>query len=322
MGKALKTFLILNLLLSAVVVWFGIEHFSNRQVIKARGLILEDTMRTVAQNLAWGREAANEERLRSTFANNTVGQAPEQLDRQDVNTAPFSVPQPVMVEELGTLEQAMNELSRFATQRLALLNQRTEQLIIERERHQAEFTAHVNTEAVRVQTQQDLDRTRATLQSTQNDLAQARRQIDQLNTEKSSLERQVENLNVELTDRNDRIASLEIDIEARTQELRRATERIMRLEAQVAGRTADQGRWIGVPGTILEVDTRWQYVVIDLGEVDGLELFLRAIVHRGDELIGEIAVIRVENTVAIAEIKTETVPEGVNIQPGDQIFFM
>lgn len=304
MGKALKTFLILNLLLSMAVVWFGIEHFNNREVIKARGLMHEATLRDVSQNLGWGREIDREE-------------------AQDRKQAAFTVPQPISVEDLGNLELALNELSRFATQRFAQLNQRTSQLISEEQ-------AHANTERIRSETQaqldttrEDLRRTRETLAQTQNELQQANRTIDGLRADKSNLERQVASLTNELAEKNERIDTLEIDLEARTAELDRALDRIRRYEDILRDGTnaGDQGIWSGVPAKVLEVDTQWQYVVIDLGEIDRLELFLNAYVHRGEEYIGQVNVIRIENTVALAEILQHTIQPGMTIQPGDTIFF-
>jgi len=303
MGKALKTFLVLNLMLSLAVVWFGIEHFNDREVIKARGLMHEATLQSVAQNLGWGREVEREE-------------------PQDRKQAAFTVPQPITVEDLSNLDMALNELSRFTTQRFAQLNQRTSQLISEEQ-------AHANTERIRGETQAQLDttradlaRTRTTLEQTQNELQQANRTIDGLRADKSNLERQVASLTNELAEKNERIDTLEIDLEARTAELTRALERIERWERRErTGDVGTQGIWSGVPATILEVNTQWQYVVIDLGEVDRLELFLNALVHRGDEYIGQVNVIRIENTVAIAEILPHTFQPGMTLQPGDTVFF-
>lgn len=322
MGKALKTFIILNLLLSGTVVWFAYVHFVDREVIKARGLMHEDTMRTVAQNLGWGREASHEEALRSAFQNNTLGQAPEIPDPMDVNRSPFSVPQPIHVDELGSLQMALNELERFANQRFALLNLRTSQLIAERERHQQEWAEHERTkEELRI-TRDDLRRTRETLAQTQNELQQANRTIDGLRADKANLERQVAALTNELAEKNERIDTLEVDLEATNAELTRAFERIERLEKLWSdGETGPQGRWSGVQGTVLEVNSQWQFVVIDLGEVDRLELFLNAFVHRGDTYIGQVNVIRVENTVAVAEILPDTMEPGMMVEVGDTIFF-
>ncbi len=303
MGKALKTFLILNLILSLAVVWFGIEHFNNREVIKARGLMHEATLRSVSENLGWGREIDREE-------------------AQDRKQAAFTVPQPISAADLGNLDMALNELSRFATQRFAQLTQRTSQLISEEQ-------AHANTERVRAETQaqldttrEDLRRTRETLAQTQNELQQANRTIDGLRADKSNLERQVTSLTNELAEKNERIDTLEIDLEARTSELARALDRINRLEKlRDTGEAGTQGIWSGVPATILEVDSQWQFVVIDLGDVDRLELFLNAFVHRDGEYIGQVNVIRIENTVAVAEILQNTIQPGLSIQPGDTIFF-
>lgn len=303
MGKALKTFIILNLLLSCAVVWFSYGHFADREIVKARGLMHEDTMRSVAKNLGWGNEIEREE-------------------AQDRKQSAFTVPQPASADELPNLDVALNELSRFATQRFAQLTQRTSQLISEEQ-------AHANTERIRAETQaqldttrEDLRRTRETLAQTQNELQQANRTVDGLRADKSNLERQVASLTNELAEKNERIDTLEVDLEARNAELARAFERIERLERLWSdGDTGSQGRWSGVQGTVLEVNNQWQFVIIDLGEVDRLELFLNGFIHRGETYIGQVNVIRVDSTVAVAEILPQTMEAGMTVQPGDTIFF-
>ena len=58
MGKALKTFIILNLLLSAGVIALGIKSFSERKVLKAEAIELQNTVSQLSANLKWGEEVA------------------------------------------------------------------------------------------------------------------------------------------------------------------------------------------------------------------------------------------------------------------------
>ena len=302
MGKALKIFLILNLLLSLVVVGFGVKIFMDREVIKARTIILQNNARQVAGNLQWGRQV--------------------DWDPDDPMRAEFTVPQPVDQEELPGLVSRLEELARLANHRVVLLDQHYADLIQTRNVLAETREELAVTQRNLARTEQELADTRETLRVTQNDLQEARRNIDRLESEKRGLQNQIASLNDELTRRNDRIQSLEVDLETRNQELARATERIARLEGRLArDGESDQGRWSGVPGEILAVNDQWKYVILNMGEVDEMELFLEAIVHRGDEYLGKITVVRVENTVSIAEIELATVPEGKSIQAGDTVFF-
>ena len=302
MGKALKTFLIFNLIFSLLVVAFGVKIFMDREVIKARTVILQNNARQVAGNLQWG---------------NQVDWDPD--DPQRVN---FSVPQPIDKEELPGLISALEELARLANHRVVLLDQHYADLIQTREVLSDTREELAITQRNLARTEQELADTRETLRVAQNDLQEARRNIDRLEGEKRGLQNQIASLNDELTRRNDRIQSLEVDLETRNQELARARETIDRLiGTRRAGEETGQGRWSGVPGEILAVNDQWKYVILNMGEADEMELFLEAIVHRGEEYLGKVSVIRVENTVSIAEIDLSSIPEGKSIQAGDKIFF-
>ncbi len=302
MGKALKAFIVLNFLLSIAVVALGVKVFLDREVIKARTLLMEEYASKTAENLKWGGqvdwETANERK-----------------------TNPFAIPQPLTPEELPGLETTLSDLARFATQRQAQLVQRYEELVVTRQ----ELADTRDQLATRTRELADARSQIASLESTlaktQNDLSEANRTIDTLRMEKESLERQVDGLNRDVQERNDRIAILEIDLEKTISERDRAIARVQTLEGQLAGGSGESKVWRGRPALILAVNDKWNYVVIDKGSKDDMEMFLEAYVHRGDEFVGKLRVTRIEEAVSVAEIQVETLVDGALLQPGDTIFF-
>ncbi len=303
MGGAIKSFIVINFLLSIGVVVMGYLVFKDREVIKARTLLLEQNAARIAENLDWGEtvdwETADERKLTA-----------------------YSVAQPVLPEELPTLEGNLDDLARFATTRVAQLNQRYAELV----QTQQELADTRDTLATRerelAQTRQELADTKDTLAATQEELRDANRQIDQLNLEKSNLERQIESLNTEIEGLNNTIAGLEVDLQAMTDQFDRLQEKYDTLVGNLNNDgPKDAGAWKGRSGVVLSVNQEWNYVVIDKGEVDDLLLYLDALVHRGDQFIGKLTVVRVEDTVAIAEIQNDTMAEGESIVPGDTFFF-
>lgn len=298
MGKAIKTFLILNLALSIGVAIYGFLLFQDREIVKARTILLQDNAQRIASNLSWGQEVDWE--------------TPE-----DRRAGSFNVPQPASPEDLPEMENRLGELARFSTQRLAQLNQRYSELVQTRR----ELADTRDTLATREQelasTRQELTTTQARLASTETDLRQSRLELNTVRVERDGLERQVQGLNVQLSERDDKIASLEVDVA-------RLEDDISNLTAQAQSRVpggAGAEAWKGRSATILAVNETYQFVILDKGVIDVLPLGLEAIVHRGEEFIGTVIVRQVEDLVAIAEINPATLTPGLKLEPMDTVFF-
>jgi len=77
----------------------------------------------------------------------------------------------------------------------------------------------------------------------------------------------------------------------------------------------------GLQGTILAVNPAWNFVVLSLGDRQGVANNAEMIVRRGGRLVGRVRVTSVERTNSIADIVPGSVPTGVTIQPGDVVIF-
>lgn len=307
MDKALKSFIVLNLLLGLVVVVLGFMSFAERRVLKAQSLELEKAAASLAESLQWGEEVPWEQ--------------PE--DRKELA---FSLSQPAAAGDLGQLKQELDGLSRFATQRMAQVNQGhialnqtsgsladTRDSLRTRER---EHTAALNQER----------QLTATLTDAKSDLADARSTQSTLQGTKTDLEGQLTSKTSRITDLNNSIASLEIDLETRTQQRDTANAEYERIRRGAMGIDEDEGGdgggsdIRGKTATVLAVNPSWHFVVLDKGIADKIKTEYVAFVHRGRDYVGKLQVVRVEDNLAIAEIiPNSTIEPG--IKPGDQIFF-
>jgi peptidoglycan hydrolase CwlO-like protein len=71
----------------------------------------------------------------------------------------------------------------------------------------------------------------------------------------------------------------------------------------------------GIEGRVMAVNDDWNFVVLDIGEKQGLVGGARMVVYRGNNLIGRIKIASVEPTVAVADILPEW--KQARIQEGD-----
>jgi len=77
----------------------------------------------------------------------------------------------------------------------------------------------------------------------------------------------------------------------------------------------------GLTGRILAVNQAWNFVVLNLGDRNGVVGNAEMLIKRGNQLIGKVRVTSVEPSTSIADIVSNSVPRGVSIQPGDNVIY-
>ena len=104
-------------------------------------------------------------------------------------------------------------------------------------------------------------------------------------------------------------------------------DRAAGLEAQVAelkrkdmARQKSQMRQ-GLQGTVLAVNQAWNFVVLSLGDRQGVVPNAELLVQRGTQLLGKVRVTSVEPSTSIADILVRTVPRGLSVMPGDTVIY-
>jgi hypothetical protein len=77
----------------------------------------------------------------------------------------------------------------------------------------------------------------------------------------------------------------------------------------------------GVHGTVLASNQAYNFVVLNMGERQGVVPNSEMLVMRQGELIGKIRISSVEPTTSIGDIITNSLARGVQVQPGDTAIY-
>jgi len=303
-SNLVKTFLVLNfLLIIAVMVFSMFFFFRDRELIKAQTLVNLEGIEATAKSLQWG------------------GLVDWESDA-DRKQAAFDITLPLTMDEVTDFEARLTSLEEFAAFRLEQLE--TEYNTLQdtiAELRQTEDTLNIRTQEL-ADARRKITDLNGNLAQLRQDLSEANTTISGLEREKSTLERQVKDLEMEIAGKDTEIQSLSDKLALHQKEVETVSKL---LEACRGGpNTGDprEGEKPGMAAQILAIDPDWNFVVINRGEVDVLPMFSEAFVHRGEEYIGKVRVTQVERTVAIAEVLPETFVEGVQLEVGDNIFFL
>jgi uncharacterized protein (DUF3084 family) len=77
----------------------------------------------------------------------------------------------------------------------------------------------------------------------------------------------------------------------------------------------------GLTGTILAVNQAWNFVVLSMGDRQGVVPNAEMLVQRGNQYLGKVRVTSVEPSTSIADILVRTIPRGFTVMPGDQVIY-
>ena len=77
----------------------------------------------------------------------------------------------------------------------------------------------------------------------------------------------------------------------------------------------------GVHGTVLAVNQAYNFVVLSMGDRQGVVPNSEMLVMREGALIGKIRISSVEPTTSIGDIITNSLARGVQVQPGDTVIY-
>jgi cell shape-determining protein MreC len=83
----------------------------------------------------------------------------------------------------------------------------------------------------------------------------------------------------------------------------------------------NRGRVRPVRGTVLAVNQAYNFVVLSMGDRQGVVPNSEMLVMRSGALIGKIRISSVEPTTSIGDIITNSLARGVQVQPGDTVIY-
>lgn len=114
----------------------------------------------------------------------------------------------------------------------------------------------------------------------------------------------------ELTQVNKTLQAKATDAQEQTKSLQKAeSQRKNHIEA------------LGLHGTVLAVNPSWNFIVINIGDNNGVVSKAVMAVKRGGQLIGKVRISTVNPSTAVANVIPGTLARGVRIQPGDQVIY-
>jgi len=103
-------------------------------------------------------------------------------------------------------------------------------------------------------------------------------------------------------------------------EVKAAQNRVAAIENEKK-RREQGGNMLGVHGTVLAVNQAYNFVVLSMGDRQGVVPNSEMLVMRHGALIGKIRISSVEPTTSIGDIITNSLARGVQVQKGDTVIY-
>jgi uncharacterized protein (DUF3084 family) len=178
----------------------------------------------------------------------------------------------------------------------------------------------------------ELDKTKQDLVASQEQVTAAQTEIEQLKQDSEAKDTRIAELEQQETSPEGTPAGVETaEMQARLTELETVNTQLQdqntALSTQIAElrRKEDSRQKLqmrqGLTGTILAVNQAWNFVVLSLGDRQGVVPNAEMLVQRDGQFLGKVRVTSVEPSTSIADILVRTVPRGLSVMPGDKVIY-
>ncbi|MDP9291435.1 MAG: hypothetical protein M3O82_03610 [Verrucomicrobiota bacterium] len=77
----------------------------------------------------------------------------------------------------------------------------------------------------------------------------------------------------------------------------------------------------GLEGQVLAVNRGWNFVVLSIGDRQGVTMNAQMIVKRGDQMVAKVRISSVEPSTSIADVIPGSAAQGTAVQPGDRVIY-
>ena len=74
-------------------------------------------------------------------------------------------------------------------------------------------------------------------------------------------------------------------------------------------------------GEVLAVQPSWNFVIVSLGDRQGVTMNAPLVVRRGPTLVAKLRVTSVEPATSVADIVSTSLPQGMHVMPGDRVIY-
>jgi hypothetical protein len=127
-------------------------------------------------------------------------------------------------------------------------------------------------------------------------------------------------LQAQLDDARQQLDNAEREKSLLSEKIQVVREKSSQLEDEKKRRAIARNK-VGVRGTILAVNQAYNFVVLNLGDRNGVEPHSEMLIVRDGTYIGKIRISSVEPATAIGDIIASTLTRGVQVQPGDIVIY-
>ena len=117
-----------------------------------------------------------------------------------------------------------------------------------------------------------------------------------------------------------RVQELEASLTSANDQNKTLTTQLTDLKTQNENRVKGLAKK-GLEGRILAVNPAWNFVVLSVGDKQGVSNNAEMLIKRSGQYLGKVRITSVEPSTSIADIVANTLPEGVAVQPGDSVIF-
>jgi hypothetical protein len=180
--------------------------------------------------------------------------------------------------------------------------------------------ASAEAELVKIQTEKsDLQ---AKVQADENQIAELQKHVEEMNkspTNPNPGAPSVAELQAQLEDARKQLEGAEHEKTFLTEKLGPTREQTRSPEVTVRHR--EPSFHPSIRGTVLAVNRAYNFVVLNLGDRQGLQPNAEMLVLRDTTIIGKIRISSVEPATAIGDILGNSLARGVQVQPGDTVIY-
>jgi predicted RNase H-like nuclease (RuvC/YqgF family) len=159
--------------------------------------------------------------------------------------------------------------------------------------------------------------------STNLDMESLKSKIDTITKLKDEItqklmDKEAEPIQQELNEARKQLDEKQVVADQLNATIQKADGRIKELESQIAEKKRVQ-KVNDLSGRILAVNEAWNFVVLSVGDKNGVSSNAELLVKRGNTRIGKVRVTSVEPASSIADIIPGSLVGGLSIQPGDYV---
>ena len=198
---------------------------------------------------------------------------------------------------------------------------------------EADFTAATNKAAA---AEEKATSAEAELTKAQNEKAEIESKLQASETQVADLQKRVADatagggpggegispneMKAQLDDTKKQLEAAEQEKAVLADKMKEAQDRVTAIEEEKKRRESGASA-PGVHGTVLAVNQAYNFVVLSMGDRQGVVPNSEMLVMRSGALIGKIRISSVEPTTSIGDIITNSLARGVQVQPGDTVIY-